>query len=341
MTKVSVLLITIRFGGLDWQLRYLAQQTHSVDEFIVVDGCYESRHEEIMALARELGVNLIHLPEPELSYHAIPNRCSNVNFAIAHARNPLCVFIDDWHVIPDNFIDTHVKLYNDGYAGVVRWVHTPFMSLSSYDSFAQRLGEEEEDDRILILNKDTDGDVRGNIVLDIPVDWWWPNSTSAPLNFLLAVNGFDEIFNGGTGGEDVDIATRMSHLGLHYAMDTRVTCYHVSHVGIHSRPAIKPMCGNDKHDRKPFTYNEYYKGDPNLVENDYMTTQVVDGIKAFRCKKCGLQGIIDSGEVLRQRQRQKREQKIIKASLESFGTQHTDIGKLRVSLGLPPDGPVE
>jgi len=366
MTKVSVLLITIRHGGLDWQLRYLAQQTHPVDEFIVVDGFYDLRHEAMMTLAKELGLNLVHLREPELSYHTSPNRCSNINFAIAHVRHPLCVFVDDWHVLPDNFIEAHVALYNAGYAGVVRWIHTPYMELSDYNSFADRAEDcrpnmadachhfkhkqhfpftEErgrawidlhvEDSRIRILNKDLSGDVRGNIVTDIPADWWWPNSVSVPLKYLLAVNGFDETFNGGGGCEDVDIATRMSYLGMRFAMDTRVTCYHVNHVDIPIRPTVKPMCSY--HHKVPFWHNQYHDGDPELVESERLLTWWADGIRVCKCKLCGWQGIIDSSELLKL----KKEHKAIQAPLESLGIRRTNLRELRISLGLPPEGHIE
>ena len=366
MTKVSVLLITIRHGGLDWQLRYLAQQTHPVDEFIVVDGYYDLRHESTMALAKELNLNLVHLREPLLSYHTSPNRCSNINFAIAHARYPLCVIIDDWHALPDNFIEAHVALYNVGYAGVARWIQTPFMMLSDYNSFVDRakarrpniddaryhfthkqhrpFTEERgrawmdlhiEDSRIRILNKNLGGDARGNIVTDIPTDWWWPNSVGVPLKYLLATNGFDETFNGGGGCEDVDIATRMSYLGLRFAMDTRVTCYHVDHVIIPTRSPAKPMCSH--HDKSPFTSNEYYKGDQDLIENEQLTTWNVDGVKFCKCKVCGWQGLIDSTVLLRWNQKRK----IIQAPLESLGIQRTNLKELRASLGLPAEGPIE
>ena len=365
MVKVSALLITVRWGGVEWQLYYLSQQTRPVDEFIVVDGFYDLRHGTLMKMAKELGVNLIHLREPELSYHTSHNRCSNVNFAIAHARNPLCVFIDDWHVIPDNFIESHIALHNAGYAGVVRWVHTLPATLATYDQFArwatehtptmkdarlryarkdtrafthergqEWINEHVEDTRIKILNKKFDRDVTGHIITDIPVDWWWPNSTSAPLESLLAVNGFDETFNGGGGCEDVDIATRMSHLGLRYAMDPRLTCYHVDTTYLPVRPTTKPLC--IYHDRTPFTYNEYHKGDPDLVENEQLVTWKLSGVKFCKCKICGWQGLIDSSELLRS----KREGQIVQAPLKSLGIQRTNLRLLRLSIGLPPYGPV-
>jgi len=257
-------------------------------------------------------------------------------------------------------------MHRAGFAGVVRWLHTSLITLAEYDSFAMTAKEriptmkdarqhfarmkvlpftEErgkvwidnhvEDNRINILNKRFDRDVRGHIITDIPIDWWWPNSTSAPLEALLAVNGFDETFNGGGGCEDVDIATRMSYLGIRYAMDPRVTCYHVSHVCVPVRPTREPLCVY--HDRMPFMYNERHKGDPNLVENDQLVTWKDAGVKFCKCKICGWRGLVDSSELLRS----KRAEKATQAPLKSLGIERTNLGTLRSSLDLPADGPVK
>ena len=47
-----------------------------------------------------------------------------------------------------------------------------------------------------------------------PWSWWWAGrNTSAPLEMLLEVNGFDESFDGGAGGGDGNIGYRLMHLG--------------------------------------------------------------------------------------------------------------------------------
>ncbi|MHA1290352.1 MAG: glycosyltransferase family 2 protein, partial [Candidatus Thorarchaeota archaeon] len=338
--KVSVLLITVRWGALEEQVQYLAQQTYPVDEFIVVDGFYKERHHRIKNLAEELGVNVIHLQEPKLSYQPFHNRCSNVNYAIAHAKYPLCVFIDDWHVIPNDFIETHVNLYNDGYAGIVRWIHALPIKLLTYENVVRQLSERNptmedarqhfmktkrtpfteergmkwidlhnEDERIKILNRLFDRDVRNYVITNIPVDWWWPNSASAPLKSLIAVNGFDETFNGGGGCEDVDIATRMSYIGQRYAMDTRVTCYHVNTDSVMVRRTDPPMC--EYHDKSLFISDE------SLIENNQLTTWKVNGVRFCKCKICNATGVISSNELLDW----KRKTREIQAPLESLGIQ--------------------
>jgi len=363
MVQVSVLEITVRWGGLEEQIKYLARQTHSISEFVVVDGWFDQRHAAVMSLASSLGLNLVHLREPQLSYNTYPNRCSNINFAIAHARYPLCVFIDDWHVIPDDFIESHVKMYKAGFAGVVRWIHTPFMMPMEYNEFQDRVwnlppptmdeaikhfkmkehlpfseerGREwialhSEDTRIHILQKDHLF-VKGNIITNIHDDWWWPNSASAPLRALISVNGFSESFNGGTGGEDVDCATRMSRIGVKFALDTRVTVYHINHLSIPQRPVPQPLCSF--HDRAPFTNNEYYQGDAALRETEQLRTWECEGIRVCQCKLCGWRGIVDSNELLALN----RTILPILAPTESLGIKRTNIVELRRELGIPDPG---
>jgi len=47
-----------------------------------------------------------------------------------------------------------------------------------------------------------------------PWSWWWAGrNTSAPLEMLLEINGFDESFDGRHGGADGDIGYRLMHIG--------------------------------------------------------------------------------------------------------------------------------
>ncbi len=76
--------------------------------------------------------------------------------------------------------------------------------------------------------------------------WWWAGrNTSAPLELLLEVNGFDESFDGLHGGADGDIGYRMMHNpdtemwregateaprnDCRYLVDTQVPAYELAH----------------------------------------------------------------------------------------------------------------
>jgi len=79
-----------------------------------------------------------------------------------------------------------------------------------------------------------------------PWSWWWAGrNTSAPLELLLEVNGFDESFDGLHGGADGDIGYRMMHISggemwredaieaprndCRYLVDTQLPAYELIH----------------------------------------------------------------------------------------------------------------
>jgi len=362
---VSILIATIRLEGVEELLQSLSCQSHPATEIILVDGFYESRKDSLRRLAYQLGVDLIHLPEPPLSYNTHPNGCSNINLAIAHARYELCIFLGDFHIISRDFILAHTQLYRLGYGGIMRWLLARDVGFLPHDEFLSKLAEapgltmqeaeerfnrkygwnrefrEEwgqswidkhyEDERVAILRKTLNQPLKDEVVVNISPEWWWPNTSSAPLRYLLAVNGFDERFHGGGGCEDVDIASRMSRLGLKYAMDIGVTGYHVDVTLSTTRRHKYPLC--TLHDKKPFTNNAYYQSPtPDLLENDQLLTWVDGGVRYCRCKECGWHGVIDSGELLRVN----NEAGLIQAPTHSLGIARTNIPEIRRKMGLPP-----
>jgi len=308
--ELSVLTYTIRSGGLDWMARYLAMQTFPKEKFewIVVDGFYEDRKEELGDLCRSLGIHLIHVPEPELPYTCLDyNIASNGNLALAHVTTPNIVIIDDWHIFPQNLLESHMKYLAMGYAAIPQWIHVEHVVptgeeyQSGYEGFISREVTSrihEPDQRLRALR----GIKKSQVVVDAPPSWWWPNATSVLSKHMIDLaQGYDERLNGGTGGTDNDIAWRMEALGLKCIFIPDLVVYHVDTTGLPRRP-MKGLC-QGPHDRNPFTYNQYHRGDPNLVENEQLRTFVEEGIKFLVCKECGACGVIDSQEVLKSNMR--------------------------------------
>jgi hypothetical protein len=314
--KCSVCTITVRYGGLDWQAEMLARQTFKEFEWLIVDALYHERKEEVKKLAHEKGLHIIHLPEPKLGYKTVPNRTSNWNELLKYIDTPYTICLEDWHIIPDNFIEKHYHYLSNGIDSIAfRWVRTNYMAYhDSYESFFEKatlanlqdnsISESDKFDvRALNILKSLNTDDKafnGRIFL-IPPSWWWPNTLSIKTEFLIKVGGFDQTFDGGTGGEDVDIANRLSKLGIKFFYDPSIITFHINHGG-DRLPSIKRdwVCENSKLDRAPFTYNEYTKGDPNLMENDNFSAVLgEDGIRYLYSKHCEWVGIIDSGEIIK------------------------------------------
>jgi len=303
--KISVILETARYDGLDWQLKLLANQTFQDFELILIDGCWEQRETEIVKLAENLNVKMTYIREqyPFITGHTRP---INVNTCMKRADGDCFVFLDDYHIFPNNFLEEQYKIYEKGYAGMVRWKIAKCQSQIDY-SIVEPIVVKDDPRLDYFMDHKWEFGKYGNWFTNVPWDWWWPNSTSVPRRWIEIVNGFNELYSGGSGGEDNDVAYRMYSMGLKFAYNPNVVVYHIQHGGyatellpMRSLPhrKLESAC-NYAHDRRPFTKNEYYKdGDPNLIENDLLFTWMQDGYKVFQCKHCGEFGCIDGQQML-------------------------------------------
>lgn len=126
MIEVSVVTPTYRPGGIDILLAGMRDQTLPKDQFevILVDHRYEWRHDRVMALAREYGVNLIHVPEHRRDgIWAVTSSAYNTGFALARGR--VIIMLVDWTYCPPGWIEAHVKNHQDP-AHSLKYVLAPY-----------------------------------------------------------------------------------------------------------------------------------------------------------------------------------------------------------------------
>lgn len=113
MTEVSIITPTFRPGGIDIALAGMRDQTFRDFEYIIVDHRYERRHDEVMALAREYGVNLIHVPEHRRNGKwAVCSSAFNTGFALAQGR--VIIMLVDWTYAPPGWIEAHLQHHQEG-----------------------------------------------------------------------------------------------------------------------------------------------------------------------------------------------------------------------------------
>jgi len=313
--KMSVILETARYGGLDWQFKLFANQTFQDFELILIDGCWEQRETEIIDLARKLNIKMKYLRE-QYPFKTEHTRPINVNTCMMQANGDYFVFLDDFHIFPNNFLEEHYKICEKGYAGMVRWDIVKCDGELDYSTYIPTVDSIDPRWNYFMDHK-WEFEQYGNWFIGVPWDWWWPNSTSVPRKWIEMVNGFNELYCGGTGSEDNDTAYRMAASGMKFAYNPTITAYHIQHGKISNKSRshgekntnlflsmrkLKHRIGapcNYRHDRRPFTKNEYYKdGDPNLIENELLFTWFQDGYKVFQCKHCGEFGAIDGQQML-------------------------------------------
>jgi glycosyltransferase involved in cell wall biosynthesis len=292
----SVNLITVRKQGLDWQLYHLSKQTFKDFEVVLVDGYYEERKEVIANKAKELGLNIQHHPLPVLSYITSVNIASNRNTALSYSKGDVVIFVDDHQIIPENFVERHIRTTHKGVATVGRQ-YALYRKRDNYFDFSTFSVEE-------IEHGDGRADL-GWVGTFVHGGAFWTNNASVWRADALEVNGFDERYNGGTAGEDTDFGTRLTTIGIKIFFSTDALVWHVDH-SINPLPGKKLSGVSDKvdkslcnHNRTPFTCNAYSQGDFNLIDSGSLHTwRDSNGIKYYICKNCGEIGHIDSIELV-------------------------------------------
>jgi len=300
--ETSVVTITIRDGCLDKQASYLAAQTYRNFEWIIVDRFYEERKDLMADLARENGLHVIHLPETFPEYRCDSNVSSNANKSLCYSSGPHIVSLEDWHVIPPNYLEEHLNILKLGCAMLARWRRVRYINPASYQEFMEHCDIYEEDPRYGALGRsgiNVEEEMKNGKIFISEWNQWWPSSSSAPARFMIDLcGGYDERLNGGTGGNDSELSYRMRGAGLKYIYNPAVDIYHISHAGgeIKSGPLPYEVCS---HPRGSFTRNAYHPGGKELSdESDSLNVFYDDGVRYFNCKTCDSHGIIDSQEVL-------------------------------------------
>lgn len=127
---------------------------------------------------------------------------------------------------------------------------------------------------------------------------FWTCNASASLKDALKVNGFDNRFCGGTAGEDYDFGARIGKTGVKSIYNPNAISYHYSHGHVEVWSGNKYVCSNS-HNTSPYKNIPKYKhfGDWKLMTSNELELWWEGPIKYYKCKKCGLTGILDSLQV--------------------------------------------
>lgn len=126
MPEVSIITCTFRPGGLDISLAGMKDQTFKDFEYIIVDHRYERRHQEVMALAKDYNVNLIHVPEFRRNGKwAVLSSAFHTGFALARGR--VVIMLVDWTYAPPGWIEAHWRHHTPAPAEAPRYVLGPYI----------------------------------------------------------------------------------------------------------------------------------------------------------------------------------------------------------------------
>lgn len=195
------------------------------------------------------------------------------NELLSYAKRKYILFFDDWQKPHQDILIEHLYYLKKGYAVCGRRLE------------CDKDGNNCKESRKLKNDKPK----------KCKYEQFWTCNASAKLDDILKVNGFDNRYNGGSGGEDYDIGMRISRLGIKTIYNPNAISYHYSHNHLTS---VAKEC-TIYHDLSAYKYIPKYGhfGDWNLMESKEYDLWWEGPIKYFRCKDCGHIGILDSMQV--------------------------------------------
>jgi len=230
LVRISVIIPTIRYGWLDILYNGFGNQQFKDFELIIIDDVPFDRSKEFEEYASKHGIITKYL-KSKPPYWKANHMISNArNTGLIHADGELIVFIDDYTFVKPEFLQQHWDVYSKGqYTLVGQLIHVIYVPPQSRP----------KDLSVLPLNPERSGidgavrlwrDERANGGCR-PCDggWFWTSNASAPLYKIVEVNGFDEEYDGGTAGEDMDLGFRLERVGCRFLFDPACKTWHMHH----------------------------------------------------------------------------------------------------------------
>jgi len=261
-TLISISFATIRSKWLENTFRALGQQTmpHELFELVMVDD-WGDRWELVERLAKENGVNVKYMKSKPWHWKSNRQLGNARNTSFIHCDGELVVFLDDYSWVEPAFLATHWDLYKHrdrATIGVVQAVEPNYGEVFSKANLTPVKDSRDERWKSIYPKHEKDNCNPG---------WFWTFNTSAPLESIVKVNGYDERFDA-SGEDDVDLGLRMSRVGVKflYTSDPKIKVYHMKHNGGHSRPS--PFKPEECHKWTKELLNVRYDGSWGLLEDN-------------------------------------------------------------------------
>lgn len=228
------------------------------------------------------GIKVEYIKQKTFPKTSFMNQAWARNELLCYAGSEYILFFDDWQRPDPNILIEHLKYLKQGFAVCGKRLEC--------DKDGNNC---KEDVRVGLICKHKE-------VAACGYGQFWTCNASAKLSNILRVNGFDNRYNGGSGGEDYDMCMRMSRLGVNAIYNTNVACYHYNHDHLgRNKTRRKDDTYGHYHDLSPYKHLPEYGhlGDWNLMESKDYEFWWEGPIKYFKCKHCNEIGILDSIQV--------------------------------------------
>lgn len=207
------------------------------------------------------------------------------NELMLYAEAKYILLWDAWQIPVNELIDEHVKYLKQGYG--VAGTREECSNLAVDWRVGDNLEIKNKDLRSVPLGPTHGGN-------------WWNCNCSAPLSKILDVNGFDMRFAGGTSGEDCDLGIRLEKAGLKIIYNPKAIMYHTNHDIWKGKKRLdkcefSPPGHNTFKFRNSTSWDPSTSGDDNLMEDEKIVCWYDNwGLKRWRCKFCGEEGLVES-----------------------------------------------
>jgi len=270
---ISVLVPTMRVGGLDVLFSGLEQQTYRNFELVLVDGLYGHRAEVVKEMAKLVHFSVRHV-EPIDNPFPLNAFCRYANTADVNASGEIALHFVDYTFAPKDILARHASFHRGhsrecGLMGPHQYFNTPTLN-PAFTPYGRE--DIQKYCRDMSLGKmqsvmwsifDTSmsssqglgvDPIMGNAdpkfrVPPGPVDpkMFHAKNESCALDAILAINGWDEALDGTHCWQDTDIADRLTvKQGIAWQVDPTMQVHIINPRHVFPFPLrIRPVAGNE------------------------------------------------------------------------------------------------
>jgi glycosyltransferase involved in cell wall biosynthesis len=248
MPFLSIVVPTMRAGGMDVLFDSLRRQTFSDFELVLVDGLYERRKALLAERARDQFLALRHVG---LSPNPFPSAafCAYSNAGISVASGEVVLFLVDYSRLPPDLLERHARFHRadptgkGGLMGPHRYVHLELdpafprygrgdvdryeadAASGALDAFmwscgraADRPGDPHDADGGAVVPHDADPKLRLPAG-PIGPEFFHAKNESVRRARVVEVDGYDQDLDGAHLYQDSDFSDRLARAGVRWLLD--------------------------------------------------------------------------------------------------------------------------
>jgi glycosyltransferase involved in cell wall biosynthesis len=261
----------------------LSTQTHKDFEWVIIDFNYEENKNIFSEITLKHNINLVHRPNIRQVFPYIRDIARNRNEALLHSNGKYIIFLDDYTIIDNDFIENHLEI--DGISCGKMYTMKDVVEVDKTQTVSDvlKLSRHVKDSR-LAFTKDVVSLVKGP-------EWTYTGNLGFPKEIARHLNGFDPRLSG--QGEDSDFGLRAYNLG--YKVFYNPTAYSIN---LCTDPYPCKTFFDHEH---PINFllenNSKIISDPTII-SDWGEVIKKYGVKCVVCKKCGAEYILNPSDFI-------------------------------------------